>query len=52
MIIEAEELARPDRVLVGIITIGVLGHLLDILFSWITRRLTPWHDTGAVHGRS
>lgn len=44
MIVEAEELARPDVVLVGIITIGTLGHLLDSLFLWGTRRLLPWQD--------
>ncbi len=44
MIIEAEELARPDIVLVGIISIGTLGHLLDGLFLGISRKLIPWQD--------
>lgn len=52
MIIEAEELARPDIVLVGIITIGTLGHLLDILFSRVSDRLTPWQAAEANHGQS
>jgi sulfonate transport system permease protein len=42
MIIEAEELARPDIVLVGIIVIGTLGYCLDALFSKLSRRLIPW----------
>jgi sulfonate transport system permease protein len=44
MIIEAEELARPDIVLVGIITIGILGHLIDALFMTLSRKLIPWQD--------
>jgi sulfonate transport system permease protein len=44
MIIEAEELARPDIVLVGIITIGILGHLIDALFMKLSRKLIPWQD--------
>jgi sulfonate transport system permease protein len=44
MIVEAEELARPDIVLVGIITIGGLGHLLDALFLKLSRRLIPWQE--------
>lgn len=52
MIIEAEELARPDVVLVGIITIGALGHLLDVLFSRISGWLTPWQKITADYGRA
>jgi sulfonate transport system permease protein len=51
MIIEAEELARPDVVLVGIITIGALGHLLDVLFSRISSWLTPWQRATVDYGR-
>jgi len=42
MIIEAEQFSRPDIVLVGIFTIGVLGLLIDIIFDWISIRLMPW----------
>jgi sulfonate transport system permease protein len=49
MIIEAEELARPDIVLVGIIAIGALGHLLDGLFSKVTKRLIPWQAAEEIH---
>jgi sulfonate transport system permease protein len=52
MIIEAEELARPDIVLVGIIAIGLLGHLLDGLFSRVTRRLIPWQRAEAAYGQA
>ncbi len=33
MILDAEELARTDRMFVGIIIIGVLGYLFDVLLS-------------------
>jgi sulfonate transport system permease protein len=52
MIIEAEELARPDIVLVGIITIGTLGHLLDAFFLKLSRRIIPWQDMEARLDRS
>ena len=52
MIIEAEELARPDIVVVGIITIGTLGHLLDAVFLRLSRRLLPWQKIEAHNERS
>lgn len=44
MIVEAEELARPDIILVGIITIGALGHLLDAILLKLSRWLIPWQE--------
>lgn len=52
MIIEAEELARPDIVLVGIISIGILGHFLDSVFFRITGFLIPWHTQENGHVRA
>jgi sulfonate transport system permease protein len=52
MIIEAEELARPDIVLVGIIAIGTLGHLLDAVFIRLSRRLIPWQKLEQDHAQS
>ena len=49
MIMEAEELARPDIVLVGIITIGTLGHLLDGIFLRLSRYLIPWQEMETNH---
>jgi sulfonate transport system permease protein len=49
MIIEAEELARPDSVLVGILTIGTMGHLMDTVFLWVSRRCTPWLEENENH---
>ena len=43
MILDAEELARTDRVFMGIVIIGALGYVFDALFSrvttWLSRRL-------------
>ncbi len=52
MILDAEELARTDRMFVGILAIGVLGYLFDTLLSrmanWAGHRLhlakAPCHD--------
>jgi len=52
MIIEAEQISRPDIVLVGIFTIGLLGLLIDVLFERMSNRLMPWYggDKGYVQG--
>lgn len=39
MIIEAEQLSRPDIIIVGILTIGVMGFILDYLFFWLTGKI-------------
>lgn len=36
MIMDAEQLSRPDIIIVGIMTIGVLGYLIDYLFFSLT----------------
>jgi sulfonate transport system permease protein len=42
MIIEAEQLSRPDIVIVGILTIGLMGLVIDILFDFFSSRLMLW----------
>ncbi len=49
MIIEAEQLSRPDTVIVGILTIGVLGLLIDLTMNYMCRRLMPWRKNGENH---
>lgn len=46
LILDSEELARTDRIFVGIIVIAVTGLLLDAFF----RRLLPSNDRGRVLG--
>lgn len=42
MIIEAEELSRPDTVIVGILVIGLLGYMIDYGFLKLSHLLMPW----------
>lgn len=42
MILDAEQLSRPDLVIIGILTIGVMGTLIDLVFFALTRKLIPW----------
>ncbi|SEH33934.1 ABC transporter permease [Magnetospirillum fulvum] len=42
LIMDARQLAQTDQVLVGMITIGAMGKLLDILLKEIERRLITW----------
>lgn len=40
MIMDAEQLSRPDIIIVGIITIGILGYLIDYLFFSLTGKMS------------
>lgn len=51
MILDAEQLARTDRVFVGICVIGLLGYIFDAALSrttaWVSRRLHLVQGAGA-----
>jgi sulfonate transport system permease protein len=49
MIIEAEQLSRPDTVIVGILTIGLLGLLIDAIFDYFCKRLMPWRKEEKIY---
>ncbi|MFN8440851.1 MAG: ABC transporter permease [Caldilineaceae bacterium] len=42
MILESQRGLRTDRIFVGLIAIGLLGFLSDLLFKWLHRVLLPW----------
>lgn len=42
MIIYYREVLRTDAIIVGMLTIGVIGLLMDIAARWAERRLMPW----------
>ncbi len=42
LILDSQEMARTDRVLVGILAIGVLGFIFEGILGAITLRLSPW----------
>jgi ABC-type nitrate/sulfonate/bicarbonate transport system permease component len=39
------ELMRPDIILVGMLSIGIVGFLMDRGLQWLERRLVPWRVT-------
>jgi ABC-type nitrate/sulfonate/bicarbonate transport system permease component len=43
MIQSARYAALTERVIVGMVVIGLLGLLMDVAMRWVERRLTPWH---------
>jgi NitT/TauT family transport system permease protein len=42
MILESQRGLRTDRIFVGLVTIGLLGFLSDIIFKWLHRIVLPW----------
>lgn len=51
MILDAEQLSRPDVIVVGILTIGVLGSAIDFLFFKAAGCIVPWKaGDGAQNG--
>ncbi|MEN6325411.1 MAG: ABC transporter permease [Syntrophomonas sp.] len=44
MILDAELLSRPDIMIVGILTIGILGTLIDFVFFRITNLFVTWKE--------
>ncbi|NMM64723.1 ABC transporter permease [Clostridium sp. P21] len=52
MIMDAEQLSRPDIILVGIFSIGVLGYIVDYIFIKITSKFVhSWGREGG-YGRT
>lgn len=47
MILDAQQLSRSDKVIVGIITIGILGYLLDRVFYYLIKKFTFYKIEGA-----
>jgi len=42
MILESQRGLRTDRIFVGLVTIGLLGFLSDVIFKWLHRVALPW----------
>jgi len=42
MVLNASNFLRTDIVIMGIIVIGVVAYLFDLLMRWVERRLVPW----------
>ncbi len=53
LIHDAEMLSRSDAVIVGILSIGILGSLLDHIVLRASNRIAPWAlQEDEFHGRS
>ena len=42
MVLNAAEFLASDVVIMGIIVIGVVAYLFDLLMRWVERALVPW----------
>ena len=42
MVLNASNFLRTDIVIMGIIVIGVVAYLFDLLMRWVERRAVPW----------
>lgn len=49
LIMDARQLSQSDVVLVGMITIGVIGKTMDSIIKWIEKRLVDWKPSFAGH---
>jgi NitT/TauT family transport system permease protein len=46
MITDSQALLATDQIIFGIIVIGLIGLVSDLLFKWANRRLFPWAALG------
>ena len=51
LILDAEQLSRPDVVVLGMLIIGIVGSVIDWLFFGLAEKLIPWQKGKvAAHG--
>ena len=48
MILDAEQLSRPDVVVLGMLIIGIVGSVVDWVFFRLAKKITPWTEKEAV----
>lgn len=51
MIVDAEQLSRPDIVIVGILSIGILGYVIDYILIKVTGKLVNKYGKEISYGR-
>ena len=44
LILDAEEMSRPDVVIVGMLAIGIIGTAIDYVFLLLMRKIFPWQQ--------
>jgi taurine transport system permease protein len=42
MVLNASNFLRTDIVIMGIVVIGIIAYMFDLLMRWVERRLVPW----------
>jgi taurine transport system permease protein len=42
MVLNASNFLRTDIVVMGIVVIGIIAYLFDLLMRWVERKLVPW----------
>lgn len=47
VIVDGREMSRPDLVIAGMISIGLIGKLMDVALRRLERRLLPWREGNA-----
>lgn len=50
LILDAQALSRTDKVIGGILVIGVIGLLTDALCGWVVHRAVSWESRGGANG--
>ena len=48
MILDAEQLSRPDVVVLGMLIIGIVGSIVDWLFFRLAKNYTPWKESESM----
>lgn len=48
MIMQSQRFLKTGNIIVGIIVIGVIGIVIDLLFKWLYARLFPWLGKGGA----
>jgi taurine transport system permease protein len=46
MVLNASNFLRTDIVVMGIVVIGIVAYLFDLLMRWVERRAVPWKGRG------
>jgi taurine transport system permease protein len=42
MVLNASNFLRTDIVVMGIIVIGVVAYMFDLLMRWVEHKIVPW----------
>ena len=46
MIMQSQRFLKTGNIIVGIIVIGIIGILIDVVFKWLYARMFPWLGKG------